>query len=97
MDIGRVQPAGAGPADTGVSHVVTQPLSREEAASQRQLIQAVKAVNGSELFGQNSELTFVFDRHTRKALVRIINKETREVVMQIPPERVIRMAEERGL
>lgn len=92
MDIGRIQPASA--LGTGVDHATTQPVSREDAARERQMIQAVKALNGTELFGQDSELTFVFDRHTRRALVRVVDRRTREVKMQIPPERVLRMAQE---
>ena len=95
MDIGRVQPAGTGFGDTAVNHGISQPGPNDTAASQRQLIQAVKAVNGAELFGQESELTFVFDRQTHKALVRVVNKRTHEVMMQIPPESVLKLAEER--
>ncbi len=95
MDIGRVQPAGTGFTDAAVNHGVTQPGPTESAASQRHLIQAVKAVNGAELFGQDSELTFVLDQRTHRALVRVVNKRTHEVMMQIPPERVLKMAEER--
>jgi uncharacterized FlaG/YvyC family protein len=40
------------------------------------------------------ELSFVFDRDTRKTLVRVINRTTQEVMMQIPAERVIQMARE---
>lgn len=97
MDIGRVQPAGTNLGSAGIDHATTQTGAVVDAAAQRQLIQAVKAVNGAELFGRDSELTFVFDRQTHKALVRVVDKRTREVVMQIPPEHVIRMAEERGL
>jgi len=67
-----------------------QPATQE----QRNLIQAVKAVNAAELFGQDNELTFVLDHATRKAIVRIINRQTGEVVEQIPAEYVLRMAEE---
>jgi uncharacterized FlaG/YvyC family protein len=62
--------------------------------NQRSLIQAVKAVNGAELFGSRNELTFVFDRATNRTLVRIVDRETHEVVDQIPPESVLKMAEE---
>ena len=61
---------------------------------QRALIQAVRAVNSAELFGQNTELTFVLDRATRRAVVRIVDRQTHEVVDQIPAEYVLRMAEE---
>jgi flagellar protein FlaG len=74
------------PADPGVPRAVNQ--------DQRTLIQAVKAVNATEMFGQDNELTFFLDRNSRRAVVRIVNKKTREVVQQIPPEYVLRMAEE---
>jgi len=77
------------------SQYVLQPSPRpEELAERRQLIKAIRAVNGSELFGQNSELTFVLDRETQRPLVRIIDRKTQEVIRQIPPEYVLRMAEE---
>jgi len=94
MDIGRVQPAGTGFDQTGVNHLTNQPGPNETANSQRQLIQAVKAVNGTELFGHDSELTFVFDRQSHRVLVRVVNKNTHEVIMQIPAENVLRMAKE---
>jgi len=61
---------------------------------QRALIQAVKALNASDLFGHGNELTLVMDRATRRSAVRIVNKNTRETVQQIPAESVLRMAEE---
>ena len=61
---------------------------------QRALIPAIRAVNAAELFGHDNELTFIVDRMTRRAVVRIVNRETREVVDQIPAEYVLRMAEE---
>jgi uncharacterized FlaG/YvyC family protein len=61
---------------------------------QRTLIHAVKAVNASGVLGDENELTFVLERGTRRAVARIVNKQTREVVQQIPAESVIRMAEE---
>ena len=78
---------------------VESPLPRQAAEDQRTLIHAVKAVNaagllGQDNLGQDNELTFVLDRSTRRAVVRIVNRETREVVDQIPNEYVLRMAEE---
>jgi flagellar protein FlaG len=66
----------------------------EERESDRNLVKAVKKLNESGFAGTGNELTFVFDRNTRRPLVRIVNKETREVIQQIPPEHVLRMAEE---
>jgi uncharacterized FlaG/YvyC family protein len=74
---------------------VAQPsaVPPEIAAEQRQIVQAVKALNSTDMFGENSELTFVLDRETRRPLVRIIDKKTNEVIRQIPPEYALRMAE----
>jgi flagellar protein FlaG len=62
--------------------------------SQNALVQAVKAVNAIELFGQDNELTFFLDRATHRAVVRIVNRNTREIIQQIPDEHVLRLAEE---
>jgi uncharacterized FlaG/YvyC family protein len=59
-----------------------------------ELVQAVRAVNAAELFGDQSELTFVIDRRTQTALVRIIDKESGEVVRQFPPEYLLALSEE---
>ena len=69
------------------------PVQAPLLGDQRALIQAVKAVNAAELLGQDSELTFVFDRASRRAVVRIVNRETREVIRQVPDEYVLRLAE----
>jgi len=61
---------------------------------QRALIQAVKAVNASGLFGADHELSFIVNRNTRQVVVRIVDRDTREVVRQIPAEYVLRLAEE---
>ncbi|MDZ7636669.1 MAG: hypothetical protein U5J83_00175 [Bryobacterales bacterium] len=42
-----------------------------QAIQNSELVQAVRAVNASELFGDQSELTFVIDRRTQTALVRV--------------------------
>jgi flagellar protein FlaG len=70
------------------------PVTRPSTADHGALIQAVKAVNTSGILGQDNELTFVVDRGSRQAVVRIVNKKTREVVLQIPDEHALRMAEE---
>jgi flagellar protein FlaG len=73
---------------------VATPTTPEQRSEQRELIQAIKALNGSEMLGQNNELTFSLDRGTHRAVVKIVNRETNEVVRQIPPEVVLRLAEQ---
>jgi uncharacterized FlaG/YvyC family protein len=64
----------------------------EQAASNRQIVQAVKAVNKSEMLGENSELSFMLDRETQRPVIQILDRRTREVIQQIPPEYVLRLA-----
>ncbi|HVX67181.1 MAG TPA: flagellar protein FlaG [Bryobacteraceae bacterium] len=66
----------------------------ERLPEQQNLIKAVKALNAVEYFDQNSELTFIVDRETRRPVVRIVDKQTNEVIRQIPPEYVLQLAEE---
>ncbi len=61
-----------------------EPLLRQP--EKKEIIEAVRAVNKAELFGQKNEVTFVVDRQSQKVLVRIVDKETRELVRQIPKE-----------
>ncbi|MCW5965311.1 MAG: flagellar protein FlaG [Bryobacterales bacterium] len=72
--------------------VESQPTSNPVQNSE--LVQAVRAVNASELFGDESELTFVIDRRSQMALVRVVDKESGEVVRQFPPEYVLALSEE---
>ena len=91
MEISSANAVTMQAAEAAVSLQVRTP---EAQAKAREVIQAVKSVNESGAFGLNSELTFVLDRETGRPLVRIVDKKTREVLQQIPPEYVLRMAEE---
>jgi flagellar protein FlaG len=57
-----------------------------------ELTQAVTAVNAAKLYGQDSELTFAMDRESRRMVIRLVDRKTREVIRQIPAEYVLRMA-----
>lgn len=72
---------------------VPEPLSAQDRAQQQQLVQAVHAVNLAEVFGQNTELTFSFEPKTHRAILRVVDKETGEVIRQLPPEYVLRLAD----
>ena len=86
MEIGSVQKDAQ---NIAIAPVSTPP---EVAAQNRELIQAVKSVNAAEHFGANTELTFAFDRHTQRPILRVVNSRTKEVLQQIPPEYVLEMA-----
>lgn len=58
-----------------------------------ELTQAVKAVNSAKLFGQDTELSFLMDRESKHFVVRLVEKDTRKVIRQIPAEQVLRWAD----
>ena len=60
----------------------------------REIIQAVRAVSASVQLGENNELTFSLDRQSRRPIIKVINRQTNEVVLQIPNEQILRLAED---
>ena len=88
MDITGVNAVGQTPVSAPA------PVTPEQLAENRDLVQAVKALNAAASFGDNNELSFLLDRNTRLPVIRIVNRKTNELVDQIPPEYVLRLAEE---
>lgn len=68
------------------------PAPAEQQNQNREVIQAVKALNGAEMFGENNELEFRKDPQSHRMVVRMVDRKTREVVSQIPPEYVLELA-----
>lgn len=66
----------------------------EQIAQRRQLIEASKAINTSQILGAENELVFVMDRASHRAIMRVVDRQTQEVIMQLPPEYVLNMAAE---
>jgi uncharacterized FlaG/YvyC family protein len=73
----------------------TAQVSVQEAAQRRQLLQAAKSVNESGVLGQN-QLVFLLDPQTHRAVIRVVDRTTQQVVSQIPPEYVLRLAQDLG-
>ncbi|MDX2151316.1 MAG: flagellar protein FlaG [Bryobacteraceae bacterium] len=86
MEVGPVDPKII------VAGVPVSNVPEEVRAEQRQLIQAVKAVNEANLFGNSNELAFSVDRQTRRVVTRLVDVKTREVIRQIPEETVLKLA-----
>ena len=61
-------------------------------AQRKELIQASKAINASGVLGADSDLVFVVDRATHRAIMRVVDRQTKEVIMQLPPEYVLNLA-----
>jgi len=81
-------PAASSPADSSQ-------VSVAEASQRRQLLQAAQSVNASGALGQN-ELVFLLDRQTHRAVIRVVDRTTQQVVSQIPPEYVLQLAQDLG-
>ena len=62
--------------------------------SNREVVQAVRAVNQSDLLGDRNQLTFQQDPRTQRVVVKLVNRDTGEVVSQIPSETIIGLAAE---
>jgi len=86
--------SGAAPALAAIPTPAQGPP--EQAANNRNLIQAVKAVNEAGTLGDNNEITFQMDRNSRLPVIQIIDRSTKQVVEQIPPEYILQLAETLG-
>ena len=86
MDITGINGPGQLPVNAPV------PATQEQAAENHDLVQAVRALNAAESFGNQNELTFLLDRTTRLPVIRVIDRKTKEVIDQIPPKYVLELA-----
>jgi uncharacterized FlaG/YvyC family protein len=57
-----------------------------------QLIQAVKAVNAASVLGDHAEIQFSIDRRTRLPIIKVLDRNTKEVIDQVPSEYILRLA-----
>lgn len=78
--------APVNPADLASTYTLNQ--------EQRAVIRAVSAINASGAFGQENELTYSVDRAAHVVVAKLVNKDTGDVVGQMPAEYLLRMADE---
>jgi flagellar protein FlaG len=76
------------------SPVMATPVSADAVAQNRQVVQAVKALNKSEMFGQDNGLEFQKDPDSKRWVVKVVNKNTGDVVSQVPAEYLLRLADD---
>lgn len=67
--------------------------NQQDPAFLKQIATAVRALNQSELYGQDRELQFARDPGTKTMVIKVVQQGTGEVVEQIPPEEVLRAAQ----
>jgi flagellar protein FlaG len=83
MDVQKI--ASAMSAASPVEHRPAVPEHRE-------MIQAVRAVNSTEMLGADKELSFSQDVHSGRPVIRIVDRNTKEVITQVPAEYVLQLA-----
>ena len=69
------------------------PEGQAQLVERRALVQAVRELEKAEVVGDGNELRLALDRETKRPVVRIVNRETGELIRQFPTEEVIRLAQ----
>jgi len=88
MEIGPINPIN-------VSAAINAPATTQDSVAYvRQLVTAIRGLNKSELLGQGRELSFTRDPDTQRPVIQILDRDSGEVIDQIPPEMVLQMATE---
>lgn len=81
-----------------IDTTATRNTSHADPVDRTELVKAVRRLekaslgDTNSLFGARNEMTFHLDRDTRRTVVKIVNRETGEVVQQFPAEEVLRLA-----
>jgi len=90
-----VAPSAATPspsATTPQEVKVTSPVAKIDAAEMQKKVEEAVARLNEQMEANGRKLGFSVDDRLNKQIVRVVNKETGEVVRQIPNEVVIRVA-----
>ena len=63
-----------------------------QASLTRELRQAIQTVNAQQVFGANREIRFSYDRAAQRAIIQVVDKDTDEIVEQLPPNQLLGIA-----
>jgi hypothetical protein len=74
-----------------VSPAVPDTRSPNPPTENQVLVQAVQGMNDSQLAGEDGEWTLAIDQQTRLPVIRIISRQTDQLVMQLPAEYVLQL------
>lgn len=72
---------------------INSSLSSAEVAERQKVVSAIRALSQGNMFGENRELTFSLDRSTRRMIIQVIDRDTGDTVMTLPPEYVLRLSQ----
>jgi uncharacterized FlaG/YvyC family protein len=75
-------------------HAPVPVIPVDRTAQNREVVQAIKALNGTEMFGPENELRYQQDPETRRLVVKVVNRKTHDLVSQVPPEYILRLSED---
>ncbi len=67
-------------------------LSQANLPYNRPALEAVKAINETELFGHDRELVLARDPTTRQNMIRIVSRSNGQIIGQIPSETAPQLA-----
>jgi uncharacterized FlaG/YvyC family protein len=56
-----------------------------------QIIHAIRQLNKAEFMGDGRELKFTRDEETQRPVIKIVNRETGEVIDEVPPQNILHM------
>ena len=69
-------------------------IPQEERVRTQSLVAAVQVLNEAGVAGTDREVTYSTDVTTRQTVIRVVDKQSRDVIVQWPSEYVLSMAEE---
>lgn len=93
--LNQYAPPAADPAGTRNSPTV-DPVDRRELVKAVRKLEKASLEDGNSLFGARNEMRFQVDRDTKRTVIKIVSRQTGEVVQQFPAEEVLRMAARLG-
>jgi uncharacterized FlaG/YvyC family protein len=67
------------------------PMSQETIDTVRQVVAGIRAMNRTQSLGTDRELAFAFDEQVRRVLIQIKDRNTGEVVREIPLKEILEM------
>jgi flagellar protein FlaG len=77
---------------SAVDAIGARPEARQEVSEKRAVLAAVKELKLPELNESNRGLNISYDRETRQSIVQIVDRDSGEVVKQIPGKDVVERA-----
>lgn len=72
--------------------ILAGPDARQEVSDKRAVLAAVKELKLPELTESNRGLNISYDRETKQSIVQIVDRDSGEVVKQIPGKDVVERA-----